>query len=247
MDLRPSPLSRRRRVAMLASIDRESDEYLSSVWVARTDGSSPPRRFSYGPKKDASPRWSPDGERLLFVSDRADKPQLYVAPSDGGEARRVSVVENGVEQPEWSPDGRRVAFVSKVGVKADEELKDVLTYHYTEAHFKDDGVGIKRGRNHLFVQEIAPEGEDRPEAVQLTHGEDDYSEPAWSPDGRTIAATSSQGEEREFGWLAVYLVPSDGGEPRRISPENGVAATPVYSPDGSSLAYLGHHNPPETA
>ena len=56
---------------VLWSIDREENEYRQSIWLARTDGSEPPRRLTTG-KNDSQPRWSPDGQRLAFVSKRGE-------------------------------------------------------------------------------------------------------------------------------------------------------------------------------
>ncbi len=231
------------RVAYVqAHIDRESNEYRTAVYVMPSDGSSQPTRYTYGPKKDNSPRWSGDGRSLLFLSDRDGKPQVYVMPSDGGEARKVTSVENGAGEPAWSLDGSQIAFTSTTGIKSDEEVKDISVYHYTEASFKHDGEGIKRGRRHLFVQ-----GLDDSEATQLTHGEDDYSSPTWSPDGSRIAVVSNQAEDRPFAWVSdIYLVPVGGGQPVRLTTGEGPAGSPAFSPDGSRVAYIGHRNPPET-
>src|SRR5215213_4179304 len=68
------------------SIDQEANEYRQSIWLAKLDGSEPPRRFTTG-KNDAQPRWSPDGTQLAFVAKRGDeksKRQLYVMLADGG-------------------------------------------------------------------------------------------------------------------------------------------------------------------
>ncbi len=231
------------RVAyVLTHIDREEDEYRSAVYVVPSDGSSEPRRYTYGPKKDTAPRWSPDGTQLLFVSDRGEKPQIYVMPADGGEARKVTSVPNGAGDPAWSPDGTRVAFISKTGVDPAEEPKDIVVYHYTEAHFKDDGQGIKRSRSHLFVQDL--DGEN---AIQRTEGDDDYADPTWSPDGELIAVVSQQGPERAFRRLSdIYLVPASDGETRRLTTGKGPSFAPAFSPDGRTVAYLGDQDPPET-
>lgn len=231
------------RVAyVLTEIDRESDEYRSAVYVAPSDGSEQPRRYTYGPKKDSSPRWSPDGRHLLFLSDRDETNQAYIMPADGGEARKLTDLENGVSCPVWAPDNHRIAFISSTGVNSKEEVKDITAYHFTEAHFKEDGSGIKRGRRHLFVQSV-----ESGRAEQLTHGDDDYSDPAWSPDGTLIAAVSTQLPDREFVNVSdVYLVPAGGGEPRRLTPQRGPSYQPVFSRDGAYVVYAGHQNPPET-
>jgi dipeptidyl aminopeptidase/acylaminoacyl peptidase len=212
------------------------------VYVVPSDGSAPPRRYTYGPKKDNHPRWSADGSQLLFVSDRDGKPQVYVMPADGGEARRVTSLENGVGFPAWSPDGRQVAFISTTGIRVDEDIKDIVSYHYTEAYFKDDGEGIKRGRNHVFVQDL-----DGGDAVQLTDGPDDYRDPVWSPDGSRIAVLCQRADRRAFEWATdIYVLPASGGEARVLTPGDGPSYSPSFSPDGATLAYLGHRNPPET-
>src|SRR5688572_13806515 len=72
-----------KRVAyVLSEIDREADDYRTSIWVVAADGSGVPRRFTHGPKKDSAPRWSPDGSFLAFLSDRdGGAAQLYVMPA----------------------------------------------------------------------------------------------------------------------------------------------------------------------
>src|SRR5260370_4833580 len=106
-----------RRVAFVVATPSEGrDEYLSSVWMVDPEGGEP-RRFTSGPKRDTAPRWSPDGTRLAFLSEREGKKkaQLYVMPADGGEATRLTDLKNGVADPEWSPDGTRLPFLSRVG------------------------------------------------------------------------------------------------------------------------------------
>ncbi|MDQ3328831.1 MAG: S9 family peptidase, partial [Chloroflexota bacterium] len=227
---------------VLTHMDREEDEYRSAIYVVPSDGGGEPRRYTSGAKRDTTPRWSPDGKSLLFVSDREEKPQLYVLPADGGEARKVTSAPNGAGDPAWSPDGTKIAFISRTGVDPEEEPKVIVVLHYTEAHFKDDGQGIKRGRGHLFVQDL-----DSEDATQLTEGDDDYAEPAWSPEGAMIAVVSSQDPERAFRrYSDVYLVPASGGEPRRLTTGKGPSFSPAFSPDGRTVAYLGHQDPPET-
>src|SRR5215469_8986595 len=82
------------------SVDEEANEYRGAIWVAALDGSVEPRRFTAGEKRDGSPRWSPDGRRLAFTSNRGPektKPQLYVMPADGGEPRKLTDEKEGVD------------------------------------------------------------------------------------------------------------------------------------------------------
>ena len=95
-------------------VDRDANEYRSHIWLARVDGATPPRQFTRGPRRDAEPRWSPDGKRLAFVSKREEEAaQLYVIPLEGGEARRLTDLKEDVRGPLWSPDGKQIVFVAR--------------------------------------------------------------------------------------------------------------------------------------
>src|SRR6478672_11821646 len=95
-------------------VDEENREPRSAIWAATVDGSTEPRRLTFGPKGDATPRWSPDGRWLAFTSARdSEVAQLYVSPVDApGEARRLTDLREEVTAAVWAPDGSRIAFVS---------------------------------------------------------------------------------------------------------------------------------------
>src|SRR5262249_34477696 len=113
---------------VVTTLSEEKDEYLSNVWIVDAAGGEP-RRLTSGPRRDTSPRWSPDGKRLAFVSEREpkQKPQLYVIAVDRGEATRLTTLKNGAGNPVWSPDGTRIAWTSSVGgweeSESDEETQ----------------------------------------------------------------------------------------------------------------------------
>jgi Tol biopolymer transport system component len=112
-----------RRIAfVVTSLSEERDEYLANIWIVDAAGGEP-RRFTAGPRRDVEPRWSPDGTRLAFLSERTpkEKLQLYVMPADGGEPTRLTSLENGAGSLAWSPDGARLAFVSPVGGQREPE------------------------------------------------------------------------------------------------------------------------------
>ena len=221
------------------SIDGEANEYRQSIWLAKTDGSAPPRRFTTG-KNDAQPRWSPDGDRLAFVAKRGDDEkahrQLYVMPADGGEPQCLTDLKDDVGEPVWSPDGTRIAFSARVPDEAydEEDDKKRAPRRFTRLLFKLDSVGWTGDRRrHIYV--VAADGSG--EAKQITDGDFEDSRPAWTPDGKSIAFSSARNEAWDIELLGdVYVVPADGGEPKRLTPNDANYYAPSYSPDGKLLA-----------
>ena len=172
---------------VVASIDREENAYRGAIWLAAVDGSSPPRQLTAGKKSDSAPRWSPDGTRLAFTSNRdGEKKQLYVLPLEGGEPICLTDLKEDAAQPAWSPDGTRLAFTSRVPDEAYEETDDKkrLPRRFTRHRYKLDSVGWTGDRRtHVFV--VPADGSSA--AEQLTDGDYEDDAPAWSPDSSTIA------------------------------------------------------------
>ena len=128
-----------RRVAfVVTTIDEGKHEYRSSIWVAPTEGGDA-TRFTGGTANAHSPCWSPDGRWLAFVTDREGelpgkdakeqkkqgkgKGQIWLIPSDGGEAHQLTFMPHGASNPTWSPDCKRMVFSAAVG-PLDEETED---------------------------------------------------------------------------------------------------------------------------
>jgi dipeptidyl aminopeptidase/acylaminoacyl peptidase len=234
-----------RHVAYVVSrIDSEANAYRTAIWVAPLDGSAEPRQFTAGERTDGSPRWSPDGRWLAFVSNRdgedekKSKGQLYVMPADGGEPRKLTDGKESVESITWSPDSKRIAFARRVPDEAYEEEDDRRRppRRYTRVFFKLDGVGWTGDRRkHLFVVGLG--GDER----QLTDGDCENDSPAWAPDGRRLLFTSMRGDRWDVAFqeqLYELEVDADGAEPKRLTQEDEEAALGSFSADGSRIAYL---------
>ncbi|MGZ3583380.1 MAG: TolB family protein, partial [Ktedonobacterales bacterium] len=112
-DMRLSPDGRRIAYA-LESNDPAANERHSAIWLLDTEtGAS--TQFTSGAKRDNSPRWSPDGSHLAFVSNRDGKEgQVYVMPAHGGEARQLTHMKHGASDLFWSGDGTWIGFESEV-------------------------------------------------------------------------------------------------------------------------------------
>ena len=236
-----------RRVAfVLTTLSQERDEYLSNIWMVETTGGAAPRRFTTGPGRDTSPRWSPDGARLAFVSERerGKKGQLMVMPVEGGEAVALTQLRAGVAAPAWSPDGTRLAFISRVGgwqepESEEERRKSRPARVITTLKYRFNGEGFIHDRpTHAFV---VPAAGGAP--VQLTTGDCPDTDPVWSPDGRSIAFVSARHEDRDYDDASdLWIVPAAGGTPRRVTDTIGPVMHPAFSPDGRTLAYLGRRH-----
>lgn len=113
------------RVAFVCKEPSGDGEYETTIHVVSIDGGEP-RRFTAEEGTDASPRWSPSGDRLAFTSVRGDSEssQLWIMPVDGGEARQVTNVVGGIETFVWSPDGKRIAFTQRSTEKERESGLD---------------------------------------------------------------------------------------------------------------------------
>src|SRR5436189_5750937 len=93
--------------------DASTDKRYSNLWIINSDGSDH-RPLTTGNRSDSSPRWSPDGTRLAYLSDADGKPQIYIRWMDTGQTARITNLENSPDAINWSPDGRMLSFSALV-------------------------------------------------------------------------------------------------------------------------------------
>ncbi len=223
---------------------RDSDGYRSSLWLFPLDGGGEPRPLTAGTSQDKQPRWSPDGQQIAFLSDRAGLNQVFLIRPDGGEARQISFFKGGVSAFEWSPDGRRLLLTSVVNVDPEargapstlDEPRDANAPEVVwRLPYKMDGVGYLLSQQiHLFTLDI-DSGEDR----RLTEGAFDVHSAAWSPDGRRIVYSRTR-EGRLAHRTDLWVADADGSHARQLTHEQGNTGTPRWSPDGRWIAFSGN-------
>lgn len=231
------------RVAyVVTTIEKDKNDYRSSIYVNSVAGSDN-RRLTRADAKDSQPHWSPDGKHLAFLSNRADKPQIWLIRADGGEAWQASELPEAVSSFAWSPDGQNFVAISKSVEGQEKEKKDddkdkSDVRRITRARYRFDGVGFfDDKRAHIWLVPAFGGG-----ARQLTNADVDDAEPAWSPNGRDIAFISNRTEGRELNAASeVWFVAATGSDERRlIGGDDANFHTPSWSPDGTQLAVLGN-------
>jgi dipeptidyl aminopeptidase/acylaminoacyl peptidase len=232
-------------VAAVTRMDMEADEYRSELWLAGTgESAAEPRKFTEGPR-DRSPRYSPDGRWLAFLrSDPADAPaQLYVMPVGGGEPRRVTDHVLAAGEPTWSPGSDRVAYSSRVPEEGRYQAKrggrpaeKEPPRRITRLRYRLDNVGFTIDRpSHLFVVDpFAPS----PSPVQVTSGNFDHQDVAWSPDGQLLAFAAGRHEgSGDDSRADVWVCAADGSGLRPLTAGGLAASGPVFSPDGAAVYF----------
>lgn len=245
-DVRLSP-DGKRIVYGVQRVDRKTEKKHANLWMVGTDG-TPAWQFTQGDQNDASPRWSPDGRTIAFLSTRkeGDSAQVYVISADGGEARRLTDLKGDISSLKWSPDGRTLLleFTQKdkdvLEREADEQKKKlgVVSRHYTRLFYRGDGQGwLGHERTHLWLVDAA-----KGRTKQLTSGTVfDEVNASWSPDGKSIVFCSNHRPDPDLepDSVDLFTIPAAGGEPKLVTTRPGPKWAPGFSPDGSQISYVG--------
>ena len=239
-------------------VDKDKDDYESAIWVVATTGGEP-RRLTLGPR-DTSPRWSPDGARLLFVrrgeaDGKARPAQVFVLAMSGGEPRPLTDLPEGVSAPAWAPDGRSIAFLSGTTpddlARAASKAKGVTPPResdvriVTRTEFRGDNAGYRDPKHPAQVWTVAvpaTDADDRPGTPKrLTTGPFDASDPTWAPDGKRIFFISTRDADpaHRVDRSSIYAVGADGGPVEPIATIAGSISAPSPRPDGRWLAFRG--------
>ena len=225
---------------------KETDKNNTDVWMVSWDGTRD-LQLTSTPEGESSPRWSPDGKYLSFVSSRqgAKGGQVWLMNRAGGEAIKLTDTKAGVSDYAWSPDSKRLVLVVEDPDPSEKDADEVKDEKKTPKpividryQFKADISGFLRGeRSHLHLFDIESK-----KTEPLTTGKFDEESPAWSPDGMQIAFLQKHGEGDvdKMPNRDVFVVDAKtGAQPRRLTTttaeENGRLA---WSPDGKSIAYL---------
>jgi dipeptidyl aminopeptidase/acylaminoacyl peptidase len=233
----------------------KDDKNEQRLWMVSTSGGDSIPLTAEG-VTSSHPRWSPDGKFLAFLSARnAGKNQVWLLDRRGGEAERLTETAQGVDDFEWSPNSSRLLLILRDPKPEDLEAakdkdkdkekpapkpKTPPPFVVDRLHFKQDTVGyLDRRRTHLYVFDVVSK-----KATQVTSGDFDDSEPAWSPDGKSLAFTSNRSTpdpDRNYNsdiWVVAADNTDKGAHLTQVTTNPGPDRSPAWSPDGKWIAFV---------
>ena len=231
------------------SMDIMTDRARSNIWAVSADGESH-RPLLSGADNYSSPRWSPDGGRIAYVSDAEGRgSEIHVRWMDTGQTAMLTNVAESPSSITWSPDGRYIAFTMFVPADGPKlatppekpegaEWAEPVTV-IERLYYRADGRGyLETGNTHIFILS-ADGGTPR----QLTSGDYNHTGPlSWSPDGARIAFSANRVENYELTptQSEIWTVDVDDGALTQLTDRVGPDTAPRFSPDGQRIVYLGY-------
>ncbi len=246
----------------------KEDKNETRIWMAPAAGGDAIAMSAEG-VSSSHPRWSPDGKFLAFLSKRNEgKTQVWLLNRMGGEAQKLTDAIQDVDDFVWSPDSKRLILVLRdptpeeldeaktkdkdkpAGTDKEKEAKPKKPktpppFVIDRYRFKTDTVGyLDRRRTHLYLFDVATKA-----VVQITSGDFDDSEPAWSPDGTQLAFRSNRSTpdpDRTYDtniWVVAAGNTDKGAHLTQVTTNPGSDVAPAWSPDGKWITYLTQLDP----
>ncbi len=233
-----------------SAVDVSKDKRNADIWMVSWDGQQSVQ-LTNSPDGESSPRWSPDGRYLSFISARSNgaanpasppSAQIWLMDRRGGEAKKLTDLKGELEEYEWSPTGKQMALTIRDKDYSDSAKTKIRTPYVMDRYqFKADTKGyLDRRPTHLYVFDVEKKTLDT-----LTKGSYEETNPVWSPDGKRLAfvsnrtVTTDRDDPDRNENTDIYLIEARKGATfRQLTNWPGRDSAPVWSPDGKQLAYL---------
>jgi dipeptidyl aminopeptidase/acylaminoacyl peptidase len=230
------------------SMDIMTDSVRSNLWMINSNGAQH-RPVLSGRNSFSSPRWSPDGKRLAYITAAEGSPQLYVRWMDTGQTALLTNLTEAPSSITWSPDGRWIAFAMQVETTREPFAKPPKKPEKAEwaepvkiidkLVYRVDGMGyLKTGYSHVFL--VSAEGGT---PRQLTSGDFNHQGPlSWTPDSKHVLFSANRQEDWEYDPVngEIFKLNIEDGTLEQLTDRKGDDANPAVSPDGQHIAYLGY-------
>lgn len=209
--------------------DIDDEQTTTSLWRIHL-ASGTARQLTEDQGRDTSPVWSPDGRRIAFLSDRRGAQQVFLLPIDGGEARQLTNLKQGVNGPPvWSPDGEMIACTA---ARETESRDPTAPFRVTRFVYRFDGLGyLDDAAQNIFVQSVSGG-----EARQLTDDAHLDRTLRWSPDGGEILYLASFDPDRPDLFSAKLRLVNLAGEVEELlGLDWGFIKNAGWLPDGARI------------
>ena len=214
------------RVAFVVTEPPKAERRARHIWLYETK-SNIVRQVTFSAKDESSPRWSPDGKQLAFLSNRADQQQIYTMRMDGGEAAAVTKGKRSVSSYAWSPDGKQIAYLAPDPKTEAEEKKEKE---------KDDPHVVDKDDKHprLWLLTLATG-----DARALTDSKWAISELAWLPSGAHLIISATDHPESDEDTDQIFSVAVSDGSRKLLLAPHGPFGDLHVSPDGMTVSFVG--------
>lgn len=230
------------------SLDRQTDRVRGRLWQVNTDGSNL-RPLTQGEGNESAPRWSPNYDRIAYVSNASGQSQIHIRWQDTGHSSPISTLQHSPSNMSWSPDGEWLAFtmfkpqqrsapVQLPGQPPGAEWAEAPIY-IDSVRYRQDGAGyLPQGHSHVYLMP-AEGGTPR----QLTEGDFDVrSNLSWAPDGSALYFSADMSNDPIESPVnsGIYRLTLEDQSLTKLTDRDGPDSNPKVSPSGRQIAYLGY-------
>ncbi|MAD59250.1 MAG: hypothetical protein CMB81_02840 [Flammeovirgaceae bacterium] len=208
-------------------MDDEKSEYLSQIWLTNVV-SKENVQYTFNLKSSSSPKFSPDGKNLAFLSSRSGRNQIWIISTSGGEARRLTEEEKGIRSIKWSPNGRKISFL-KNDDDTEEEIKSKKN--------KTDVILVDKNfkYSHIYSYNLFEDT-----VTQITKGDFSVNSFDYSPNGKKIVFSHQNDTNINTGFVNsdISVIESDGSSLLNLIKRPGIDSNPIFSGDGNRFAFI---------
>lgn len=228
-------------------MDVMTDQRLSNLWISEVDGKNQ-RPLTNGNFNHWSPVWSPDGSKVLFLSNESGKTQIHMLYLEVGQSSKLTNLQSSPASISWSPNGQWITFTMRKEKEQESTIKmpqkpkgaqwqDPPKYIDKLVYRSDGGGYISESYRHVFLIPVTG-GTPR----QITSGDFNHSDPAWSADGTSIFFSANRNADWEYDQRnsEIYKINVQTKKMDQLTDRYGPDNSPSLSPDGKQLAYLGN-------
>ena len=208
-------------------MEDKKSEYLSQIWVIDTE-SKENIQYTFNQKSSSSPKFSPDGKKIAFLSSRSGKNQIWIMNTLGGEARMLTKEKKGVRSIKWSPDGKMISFL-----KSDDDTEDEIK----SKENKTDVILVDKNfkYSHIYSYHF-----DEDTVTKVTSGNYSVNSFDYSPNGKKIIFSHQEDTNINTGFINtdISVIDSDGKNLRLLVDRPGRDGNPIFSGDGNKFAFI---------